>query len=152
EIEVISQLQRTRTLFPRALLDSTRRHFVQHKGDAYRTLEQADLDPAGAQRIRQYLDAFYGAIESDDRFYRPVVVAANTVAYRDADRAAPACPAPGTVPIGTPASQPLERSGDMVQVVLLDALWHWYSPTKCPAVLKGAVWIDGGAVGTALPK
>ena len=35
---------------------------------------------------------------------------------------------------------PFERV--LRQVVLLDTLWQWAPPVKCPGVHKGTVWID----------
>ena len=145
-LEVISQLQRTRTLFGRADLDRTRRHFTQKKADAYRLLDESDLDSAGRGTIKEYLDTFFEAIGSDDAFYRPVVTAPNAVAYADASRRSAVCPARGPIPAGTPVSDPVQTSGDMIQVRLLDALWHWAPPVKCPDIRKTPVWIDKAAV------
>jgi hypothetical protein len=150
-LEVISQLQRTRTLFGRGDLDRTRRQFTQKKADAYRLLDESDLDSAGRETIKQYLDAFFEAIGSDDAFYRPVVTAPNAVAYADARRGAAVCSARGPIPAGTPVSDPVQTSGDMIQVHLLDALWHWAPPVKCPDMRKTAVWIDKAAVSRDYP-
>src|SRR6185436_16494514 len=65
EIEVLGQLQRTRALFPRAVLDATRTRFMERKTGAYSALRQAPLDEAGRRRIQEYLDAFYNAIGSE---------------------------------------------------------------------------------------
>jgi hypothetical protein len=151
EIEVLGQVQRTRTLFPRAVLDATRAEFVKRKADAYHAFEDAPLDPSGRRRIREYLDSFFGAIESDEAFYRPVVTARDVMAFTTPDRAAAVCPAQGPVPEGTPVSQPLDTRGEMVQVILLDALWRW-PPGKCPAIQKGAVWIEKSAIGSDFPS
>ena len=150
-LEVISQLQRTRTLFGRADLDRTRRQFAQKKADVYRLLSNSDLDATGRATIKEYLDAFFEAIESDEVFYRPVVTAPDTVAYADANRAAPMCSARGPIPVGTPVSDPLQTSGNMIQVRLLDVLWHWAPPVKCPEMHTTAVWIDKAAVGRDYP-
>jgi len=34
----------------------------------------------------------------------------------------------------------------MIQVRLLDALWRWAPPVKCPDIRKTPVWIDKAAV------
>jgi hypothetical protein len=152
EVEVVSQLQRTRSLFPRDLLDKTRAYFTSKKADAYRALDRSRLDADTARPIRQYMDVFFAAIGSDDVFYRPVVVAKDTVAYKDAGRTGPACPTATTVPIGTPVGEPTDMNGEMVQVVLLDALWRWAPPVKCPQMQRGAVWLDRSAIGKDYPK
>jgi len=97
------------------------------------------------------LDSFFDAIASDDAFYRPVVVAPGARLYGNENRAA-VCTAAGAIPIGTPVSDPLQRKGSLLQVVVLDALWHWAPPVKCPAVHAGPVWIEATAVGRDFPK
>ena len=151
DVEVLSQVQRTRTLFDRSVLDSTRQRFVQRKADAHRIVESATLDARGRQQITRYLDAFYEAIGSDEAFYRPVVTAKGTVAFADASGNSPACPARSTIPIGTPVSEPIETSGPRVKVMLLDALWHWAPPVKCDGIHAGAVWISADAIGDDFP-
>src|SRR4030095_2522677 len=74
EIEVLSQLQRTRSLFPKELLDGTRRHFADQKGDEFRAVHEGVVDDVGRQLAQTYLTAFYHFLE-DDEFYRPVVIA-----------------------------------------------------------------------------
>ena len=59
DVEVTAQLQRTRSLFPRGVLDATRAAFRNRKDDAYRTLEGGRLDPAGRDHAKRYLDAFF---------------------------------------------------------------------------------------------
>jgi hypothetical protein len=153
EIEVISQLQRTRTLFPRAELDATRQRFLAKKNAAYRTLADAPLDDEGRVVIAEYLDAFYQEIGSDERFYRPVVTVQGTMARTEPNQSAPpVCPTRGPVPVGTPVSEPLETRGEFVNVVLLDALWHWATPHRCPPVKTGPVWIPSSAIGKDFPK
>jgi hypothetical protein len=39
-----------------------------------------------------------------------------------------------------------------MQVHVLDALWHWADPAKCPAVRDGPVWIEADAVRSDFPK
>ena len=151
DVEVLSQVQRTRTLFDRSVLDATRQRFVQRKGDAHRIVESATLDSRGRQQITQYLDAFYAAIESDEAFYRPVVTAKGTMAFSDALGNAPVCPARNTIPIGTPVSEPIESSGTRVKVMLLDALWHWAPPIKCEAIRSDGIWIDASAISEEFP-
>ena len=149
-IEVLAQLQRARTLFTRAELDATRRRFLQQKANAYRAVESATIDAAGRQQMMRYLDSFFAAIASDAEFYRAAVVAADTTAYADAGGASVACAARPHVPIGTPVSDPLNKDGRLVQVRVLDALWHWAPPVKCP-VTRDAVWIESAAIGVSFP-
>jgi hypothetical protein len=151
EIEVLAQVQRTRTLFNRADLDATRGEFVKWKAQAYQALESARLDSAGARQAREYLDSFYKAIESDDAFYRPVVVTAGTKLYANENRAI-ACASRADIPVGTPVSEPLQKKGTLIQVVVLDALWHWAERVKCDAVLQGPLWIEASAISTEFPK
>jgi hypothetical protein len=150
DTEVLAQVQRTRSLFSRAELDAARAEFVKRKGDAYRTLEQSGLDAGGRKIAQQYVDAFYRAIDSDDAFYRPVVVAPNTRLFVNENRQA-ACGTAGTVPVGTPVSEPLQKSGTLVQVWLLDALWRWAAPVKCAAVHQHPMWIEAAAIGRDYP-
>ena len=151
EVEVVSQVQRTRTLFDCRVLDATRQHFLQRKGDAYRVLEVATVDAQGRQHIKRYLDAFYAAIEPDDAFYRPVVTAKGATAFADAVGNAPVCANSSVIPVGTPVSEPLERQAQRVKVTLLDALWHWAPPIKCDRIHNGAVWVESSAIGTDFP-
>jgi len=150
-IEALSQVQRTRTLFGRAVLDATRKEFMDRRADIYRALDQSPLDEPGRQRIREYADGFFAAIGPDQAFYRPVVTRPDTAPYAGNDRAAQVCSIAGPIPVGTPVSEPLERRGDMIRVVLLDALWHWTGPNDCPEIRKGAVWIERGAVSNDFP-
>jgi len=151
EIEVTAQLQHARTLFDRATLDRTRRRFAARKRDAYALLDSKTLDAEGRVVIKSYMDAFFSAMESDAAFYRPVVVAENTLAYGDPDRSTPLCASRGAIPIGTPVSEPSETRGSMVHVVLLDALWKYAPPVQCPVFRKNAVWIDKAAIGSNFP-
>jgi hypothetical protein len=151
EIEVLGQLQRTRALFSREVLDATRKRFIERKADAYALLKQAPLDEPGRQRIQEYIDAFYKNIESDDAFYRPVVTAPNTLPYATAERSAAVCNDRGAIPIATAISEPIATRGSMIQVVLLDTQWHWATPVKCPEIHQGAVWIESSAVSSDFP-
>ena len=152
EVEVLGQVQRTRSLFPRALLDATRERFVARKADAYRALSNASLDDDGRAIIREYMDAFFRAIETDEQFYRPVVVAKGTIARSGpAPSAAAVCADLGAAPVGTPVTAPLESRADYVKVVILDALWHWATPKHCPPIKTGAVWIPAAAISREFP-
>ena len=92
-----------------------------------------------------------GAIETDDAFYRPVVVAPNTRLFANESRQS-ACGAANTLPVGTPVSEPLQKNGTLVQVWVLDALWRWAAaPGKCAAVHQGPMWIEAAAIGRDYP-
>jgi hypothetical protein len=151
EVEVLAQVQRTRTLFNRAELDAARAEFMKRKPAAYQTLASGTLDPAGKRMVQEYLDAFYGAIAADEAFYRPVVVAPGTKLYSN-ERRTIACPALGAIPVGTPVGEPLQTRDGLMQVVLLDALWHWAPPVKCAPVHEGPVWIEADALSKDFPK
>jgi hypothetical protein len=151
EIEVIAQLQRTRSLFTRSDLDAARAEFVARKQKVYQLLDASTLDPEGREIARRYLDSFYAQIEADDIFYGPVVVGRNARAYAAAD-GGPVCGNLSVVPVGTPVSDPVQTAGGRVQVTLLDALWQWGPPVKCGAVRSGSVWIDAAAIGRDYPR
>jgi hypothetical protein len=148
DVEVVAQVQRTRTLFPRAELDAARAAFGAQKSVAYDTLARSALDDQGQSFARQYLDSFFAAIESHEAFYRPVVVANDAVIYADAARSRPMCRT-GRVQPGTPVGPPLEQSGGMARVLVLDALWQF--PRSCAEVRTGPVWIQTSAIGTDFP-
>ena len=150
-LEVLAQLQRARTLFTRAQLDATRAEFVSHKKEAYAALTEAQLDDAGRRHAAAHLDAFYAVIESDERFYLPVVVADNTRIYLDARQKRRAC-ANALVPRGTPVSAPVETRGSMWRVLILDALWQWAPPQECEAVHSGTVWVPASAISSHYPN
>src|SRR5262249_26193565 len=139
-------------LFPRKVLDTTRKRFIQRKAEAYGALREAPLDEPGRRRIQEYMDAFYRAIESDQAFYRPVVTAPNTMPYTTAERTATVCGDRGAIPIGTPISELLATRGSMIQVVLLDTQWNWATPVRCPGIHEGAPWIEASAVSSDFPK
>jgi hypothetical protein len=151
EVEVVSQLQRTRSLFARRDLDATRQLFIRHRGEAFAALDAADVDDHGRGIIARYLTAFFDAIGTDEAFYRPVILE-ETTAYAAAQGAAAACPKAPTAPAGTLVGAPLDRQGDRVQVELLDVLWHWTGPRACGAIRRGPVWIDAHAIGTDYPR
>ena len=150
-VEVLAQLQRTRTLFTRAQLEATRAEFISHKEDAYAVLAEAQLDEVGRRHAAAYLDAFYAVIESDERFYLPVVVADNARMYRDARATRRAC-ADAVVPRGTPVSAPMETRDSMQAVVILDALWRWAPPRICEAVHSKRVWLPASAISSHYPN
>jgi hypothetical protein len=151
EIEVASQVQHTRSLFPRALLDATRRRFLGHKAAALQALASADLDPAGKEIAEAYITSFFAAIGTDPAFYAPVVTRTGTTVYSDSAGTQPACGRSSDTPVGTPVSAPLKSDGRLVQVALLDALWRWAPPNRCGAVHSGPVWIEKSAIGTDYP-
>jgi hypothetical protein len=151
EVEVLAQVQRARSLFTRDELNAARAEFVKRKADAYQVLEAATLDPAGKQTAKRYLDSFYTAIEPDDAFYRPVVATAGTKMYSNPNGAA-VCTSGGAIPVGTPVSEPIQTNGAFVQVMVLDAQWHWAPPATCAAVHEGPVWIDAAAISKDFPK
>jgi hypothetical protein len=146
EVEVLAQLQRTRSVFPRDLLDATRSEMAARKAPAYEALAQSPIDDEGRGVVKAYLDAFFAAIETDESFYRPVIVA-RALVHLDAASARPACSE--EAPAGTPVSAPLETAGDKSRVILLDALWHWAE--KCEAVRLNPVWIPTAVINTNYP-
>lgn len=149
ETEVLSQVQRTRSLFPRVVLDEARAYFRTRQAAAYDALAHAALDPRGRELARQHLDAFFAAI-ADDAFYRPVVVRPGTAVYKDAGASAPACGAGDAVPAGTPVNV-VGSQGEMAQVAVLDVHWRWAPPRDCPAIRSGTVWISRSAIGEDYP-
>ena len=82
--------------------------------------------------------------------HRPVVTATDARLYASENRDA-VCAARGPAPPGTPVSEPLQTRGTLMQVLVLDALWHWAPPAKCPAVHEGPVWIETSAVSRSFP-
>lgn len=149
-IEVIGQVQRTRTLFPRDVLDGTRQRFLRRRGEISHTIDAAAVDPDGRRFAREYVEAFFDAIRDDEAFYRPVVVESDIIPHASADGEAAACGVGDRVPVGTVVGAALERSGRRVRVPLLDVWWHWAS--RCDAVHEGAVWIDASAIGRDFPR
>jgi hypothetical protein len=149
-VEVAAQLQHTRSLFSRAELDAARRRFASKKADVYRALDEAPVDARGKKQIASYLDPFFAAMKDDEAFYLPVVVRERTQAFVDAAGTRDACTA-GPLPVGTPVGASIARKGSMEQVVVLDALWRFTGRSKCAAILKGPVWVDGKAIGSDYP-
>ena len=147
EIEVLAQVQRTRSVFPRDLLDATRSDLVGRKAAAYQVLGDSAMDDAGRQTAKAYLDAFFAAIETDEAFYRPVIVA-RTPIYLDADGSRPACT--DEAPAGTPVGPALETAGELSRIVPLDALWQWAE--KCEAVRLNPVWVPTAVISSRYPQ
>ncbi len=145
EIEVLSQVQRTRSLFPRVTLDAERQHFLERKSAAYEVLEQAAVDTRGREIARAYLDSFYKAIANDAEYYRPVVARSDVRVFLDAAGTKEACAPNDTMRPGTPVNE-IQKSGSMSQVVILDALWRWGSKNECNGVQDGPVWIPSDAI------
>lgn len=150
EVDAISQVQRARSLYPRAELDALRRGFTERKAAAYRAVDTADVDPAGRDLARAHLDAFYRTI-SDEGFYIPVVSHPDVQVYKDAARTAEACGAKDTIRVGTPVKS-LQQSGPMSQVVVLDAMWRWGPKNGCSAILDGSVWIETSVITSQFPR
>ena len=151
EIEVLSQVQRTRSLFPRAILDAERRHFLERKPALYAALDSATVDPKGRELARAYLDSFYKAIADDQGFYRPVVARADVRVFLDAAGTKEACNPNDVMRPGTPVNE-LQKSGTMSQVVMLDTHWRWGSKNECNGVQDGPVWIPSDAITREYPK
>jgi hypothetical protein len=151
EIEVLSQVQRTRSLFPRAELDAARRSFTDRKAALYDVVDKADVDPKGRELARSYLDSFFKAIGDDEAFYRPVVARNDVRVYVDAERTREACRPGDLVHAGTPVNE-LQKSGTMSQVVILDAWWRWTADLRCETVQTSPVWIESSAITKEFPK
>jgi hypothetical protein len=152
EIEAIAQLQRTRSLFDRVTLDRTRRWFLRHQDAVYRAISESAADDRGRALATAHLDAFFDAIRSDRRFYRPVVAVGNVPAHLDSALTQAACGDRSTIPIGTPVGDPLAEHGGLVQVRVLDALWNWTPPQRCDAIHQQPVWIPRAAIDTNYPR
>jgi hypothetical protein len=150
EVEVLSQVQRVRSLFPRADLDATRQSLLGRKGAAYEVLEKSEVDPAGRTVARAYLDNFFKAI-TDAEFYRPVVFKPDVQVYADAERTKEACGVKDVMRAGTPVNV-VQKSGTMSQVVILDAMWRWAQRDACDAVRSGPVWIASDAITSDYPS
>jgi hypothetical protein len=151
EIEVLSQVQRARSLFPRSELDAVRRNFMEKKPAVYTVLDQSDVDPKGREIARAYLDAFFKAIADEENFYRPVVARNDVRIYLDEGRTKEACVPGDVVRPGTPVNE-LQRSGAMSQVVILDAMWRWTAEQRCETVQTRPVWIQSEAISREYPS
>lgn len=150
EIEVLSQVQRTRSLFPREQLEGLRRHFVEKKDAVLAVIQRAPVDADGRALARTYADHFFTAIGDAQAFYRPVVARSDVQVYMDPQRTREACGAKDVMRPGTPVNE-VQRSGEMSQVVILDAMWRWASDAKCNNVQNGPVWIVSDAITTDFP-
>jgi hypothetical protein len=151
EVEVLSQVQRTRSLFPRAELDGLRRGFLERKPAVYAVLDHADVDAKGGEIAHAYVDAFFNAIADDEAYYRPVVASDSVQVYIDAERTKEACGPKDVIRPGTPVNE-LRRSGSMSQVVILDAMWRWTAEQRCETVQTGPVWIQSDAITKDFPS
>jgi hypothetical protein len=150
DVEVISQVQRARTLFTRDVLDAARRDFLEHRTEVERAIAGAPVDAHGRELARQYAASFFDAIDGDAAFYRPIVSSPNTRVYMDAARSREACGPGETVPVGSPVAE-RQETGGMAEVVLLDIMWQWAPPNACKAIHQGTVWIDASAIGRSRP-
>jgi len=150
EIEVLSQVQRTRTLFTREELDTLRRGLLAKRDAVFTVIGQAAVDPAGRDLARGYADAFFKAI-ADDQFYRPVVTRADVKVFLDEQGTKEACTPGDTMRPGTPVNV-VKTSGSMSQVVMLDSLWRWASKNECDNVQNGPVWIPSAAISAEFPS
>jgi len=150
EIEVLSQVQRTRALFARDTLDAVRRRFMERHDAVLAAIQQAQVDPAGRDGARAYADSFFSAIADDRSFYRPVVARADVRIFADADATKDACGAGDLLRPGTPVNE-VQKSGTMSQVIVLDAHWRWASKNECDAVQTRPVWIPSDAITTDFP-
>jgi hypothetical protein len=150
EIEVLSQVQRTRALFDRAELDQMRRYFLSRRAAAEDAVREGNLDPRGRELAAQHLHAFFADL-TEDAFYRPVIAKGGTAVYLDAAKSREACQAGDEVPPGTPVNV-VATSGEMAQVALLDVHWRWAPPRDCPAVRSGPVWLEKDAISADFPR
>jgi hypothetical protein len=148
-IEVLGQVQRTRTLFSRAQLDRSRTRFTATREKAYRVLDEATLDDEGRRFAREYLDAFYDGIRTDESFYRAAVVESGSLPYVKSTGDEGACGTGDHIPVGTVIGPVLGRDNGRVQAPLLDVWWHWAS--RCAPVHRGAVWVDAQAIAADFP-
>lgn len=151
EIEVLSQVQRARSLFPRAALDGLRRRFAGRRDAVLAVIGNAAVDAVGRDLARAYAESFFNAIGDDRTFYRPVVARPDVQVYLDPQRTREACGAKDVMRPGTPVNE-LQRSGPMSQVVILDAMWRWGSRNECNNVQDGPVWIAADAITTDFPQ
>jgi hypothetical protein len=67
--EILGQIQRMRSFYSRAELDSARHRFLSHQPAIRAALAAAAVDPVGRALARAYLDVFFTIIGSDDQFY-----------------------------------------------------------------------------------
>jgi hypothetical protein len=69
EQEILGQVQRLRSFYSRAEIDSSRRRFISRKPAIRAALEAATVDPVGRALATTYLDVFFSIIGSDEQFY-----------------------------------------------------------------------------------
>jgi hypothetical protein len=150
EIEVLSQVQRTRSLLPRDELDGLRRHFLGRRPEIEAAIRDAPVDEEGRGLARRYATDFFNAIDDDRAFYRPVVARSDVQIYVDPQRATEACGVKDVMRAGTPVNE-LRRAGAMSEVVVLDAMWRWAEKRACHNVQNGPVWIATDAITTDYP-
>jgi hypothetical protein len=150
EIEVLSQVQRTRSLFPRDALDGLRRHFVERQNAVLSAIQSAEVDAEGRRLALGYANAFFAAIGDDQAFYRPVVGRPDVQVYMDPQRTREACGPKDAIRPGTPVNE-TQHSGAMSQVVILDVMWRWASKNECNNVQNGPVWIASDAITSDYP-
>jgi hypothetical protein len=62
-------VQRLRSFYSRAELDSARRRFISRKPAIRAALDAATVDPVGRALATAYLDVFFAIIGSDEQFY-----------------------------------------------------------------------------------
>ena len=69
EHEILGQVQRLRSFYSRAELDSARRRFMSRQPAIRAALDAAAVDPVGRALSTAYLDVFFSIIASDEQFY-----------------------------------------------------------------------------------
>jgi hypothetical protein len=127
-----------------------RKHFIDRQGAITAAIDAAAVDAAGRDLARSYAGHFFKAIADDQGFYRPVVGRADVQVFMDATRTREACGPKDVMRPGTPVNE-LQRSGQVSQVVILDAMWRWASKNECNNVQNGPVWIAADAITTDFP-
>jgi len=150
DTEVIAQVQRTRTLFNRPMLDRMRQDFIARRERIISAIDRGAVDPRGSELAHAYVDAFYRAMPDAD-FYRPVVAQPGVRIFTTANGSTEACGAGDTIPPGTPLKE-LRRENGRAEVQLLDALWKWAPPTECVPVHQSPVWIDPSSISADFPR
>lgn len=150
DLEVMSQVQRTRSLFDRATLDAERQQLLSRKSAVLDAIASGDVDPQGREIARAYVSAFFNDL-TDAAFYRPVVRSLNVRVYADSAATTQACGNDDAIPVGTPVNE-LAHVSDMTEVTVLDALWRWAPPHQCTTVRNRPIWISSKAVSRDYPS
>ena len=150
EIEALSQVERTRSLFPRTALDAERQRLIALKPQVATALDRSTADARGTDLARRYVAAFYGALADDAAFYRPVVARSDVRVYKDAARTAEACGTKDVMRAGTPV-RALRQANGMSEVIVLDVMWRWSEPNACTPIQTRPVWIATDAITTDYP-